>query len=299
MIYDCVLFNDELDLLELRLSYMYNEVDFFVIAESAITHSNQPKKLFYFNNKDRFKPYQDKIIYIEIPPVEQKDSWEGEFYQRNYLKTGLKDCTGDDLIIIADIDEIVNVEFLKLSHSITQPIILDTPMYYYFFNLKTNVRWQKVLLTPYKFIKDFDIGNRINYKHLNPKTVKGDSYELGWHFSYMFGYDINLYKSKLVSFSHQEYNSAYYLNDKRINACVKLGVDFLERYSIYYPVKLSKEIPAALLTAISKVYNLKNVVYKKPGIAFYLDPVNLKYFLKLVVKLKLAILRARLMPPQQ
>jgi len=37
MIYDCFLINDELDLLELRLEYMFDQVDYFVIAESSQT----------------------------------------------------------------------------------------------------------------------------------------------------------------------------------------------------------------------------------------------------------------------
>src|SRR3569833_1012836 len=161
MVYDCIMFNDELDILELRLAYMHDRVDKFVIAESSLTHSNLDKPLHFKNNSGRFTKYKDKIIYLEVPPVPQKDSWEGEFYQRNYLKTALKDCKDDDLVIIADIDELVDLEQLEKTGQLTGPCMIEMPMYYYFFNLKTRINWCRTLVSPYKYLRDFNIGDRL------------------------------------------------------------------------------------------------------------------------------------------
>ena len=42
-IYDCFMFNNENDLLEIRLNILNNYVDYFVIIESSETHSGLKK----------------------------------------------------------------------------------------------------------------------------------------------------------------------------------------------------------------------------------------------------------------
>jgi len=294
MIYDCVMFNDELDILELRLAYLYDKVDKFVIAESSLTHSNVDKPLHFSNNSEKFNKYHDKIVYLEVPPIPQKDSWEGEFYQRNYLKTALKDCKDDDLIIIADIDEFVDLDQLNKSGQLAHACLIEMPMYYYFFNLKTPINWCRTLVSPYQHLRDFDIGDRLKYPDLNPVVLRSDQAIYGWHFSYLFGWDLDLYVSKLKSFSHQELNTPYYLDKKRIETCLALGIDFLERYSIYEPVDLEKEVPPALFEAIRSTLPIAEYTYKKPPLAFYLNFYHFKYYLKFVVKLRLSIFFNRL-----
>ena len=287
MIYDCVMFNDELDILELRFAYMYDKVDKFVVAESSLTHSNFDKPLYFKNNSKRFTKYQDKIVYLEVPPVPQKDSWEGEFYQRNYLKTALKDCSDDDLVIIADIDELIDLDELEKNGKLAAPGMIEMPMYYYFLNLKTQVNWLRTLVSPYKYLRDFDIGDRLKYPDLNPVILKGNGAALGWHLSYMFGWDTGLYVSKLKSFSHQEFNTPYYLDEKRITTCLQLGVDFLERNSVYEVVNTKKEFPPALYKAFMEAGVLDKLSYKKPGLAFYLNLYHLKYYIKFHIKPRL------------
>ena len=43
-VFDCFIFNNELDLLRLRLDYLKNTVDFFVIVEGKLTFTNKHKK---------------------------------------------------------------------------------------------------------------------------------------------------------------------------------------------------------------------------------------------------------------
>ena len=55
MIIDAFMFFNEYDILEGRLEYLYDTVDYFVIVESDITHSGQKKSLNYANNIDRYR----------------------------------------------------------------------------------------------------------------------------------------------------------------------------------------------------------------------------------------------------
>ena len=127
-IYDCFTFYNEYELLEFRLGLLYDVVDYFVISELDVTQSGEPKGYNFLENKDRFLPYMDKIIYLKetnAPVLSGKKKlanksdktmtgdWAIENYQRNCIIHGLKDCDFDDLIIISDLDEIPNPDILR------------------------------------------------------------------------------------------------------------------------------------------------------------------------------------------
>ena len=59
-IYDCFMYYDEDELLDLRLNILDKYVDYFVIVESKYTHSGKKKNLNFDVNK--FINYKDKII---------------------------------------------------------------------------------------------------------------------------------------------------------------------------------------------------------------------------------------------
>ena len=46
-IYDGFLFYNELDLLEIRLNVLNDVVDHFILIESSVTHSGQPKSFIF------------------------------------------------------------------------------------------------------------------------------------------------------------------------------------------------------------------------------------------------------------
>ena len=55
-IFDCFMYLDEDVVLDLRLNYLNNYIDKFVIVESRFTHSGQKRKLnFNIKNFEKFK----------------------------------------------------------------------------------------------------------------------------------------------------------------------------------------------------------------------------------------------------
>ena len=64
--YDCFTFFNELDVLEIRLKEMWDVTDYFVIAESNLSHSGKPKDYILLDNWERFKPYEEKIRRIPV-----------------------------------------------------------------------------------------------------------------------------------------------------------------------------------------------------------------------------------------
>ena len=63
---DSFLFNDELDMLEFRLTEHDSFTDYFVLIECNKTHSLKPKELYATNNIDRFHKWKDKLIIVVI-----------------------------------------------------------------------------------------------------------------------------------------------------------------------------------------------------------------------------------------
>ena len=146
-----MLFDEEM-LLDIRLNYLNNYVDKFIIVESTYTHSGEKKKLV-FEHKN-FHQFQDKINYIIVdnePEGIEKISKEDtehkknqkyilnalkrENYQRNCINQGLTSAELNDWIIVSDIDEIPNLENTNLMSIKKKLIFFKQKFFYYKFNL--------------------------------------------------------------------------------------------------------------------------------------------------------------------
>ena len=63
-ILDCFIFNDEIEILDIRFNVLNNFVDKFIIVESAINHQGNYKKKNF--NINLFRKFERKIKYITI-----------------------------------------------------------------------------------------------------------------------------------------------------------------------------------------------------------------------------------------
>ena len=83
-IYDCFIFNNETDLLEIRFNILNDHVDYFVIIESFETFTGLKKKPFF--NIEKFPKFKNKIIHGVINKFPNNHTaWQNESYQRNYI----------------------------------------------------------------------------------------------------------------------------------------------------------------------------------------------------------------------
>ncbi|NDK56318.1 glycosyltransferase family 17 protein [Pontibacter fetidus] len=273
MIYDCFIFNSELDLLELRLNFLENHVDYFVLVESKRTLSGNSKPLFFYENRSRFNKFKDKIIYLEAPLMPNLPSWEYEYFQRNYIKEGLKECHPNDIIFLSDVDEILNLPTILRDACFKLPILIELPVYYYFINLKSNCSYKVNLAANYRDIKNIPIGDRKSYyKSITQTVLCTSDCKTGWHFSYLFGFNLDKFIEKIESFSHQEFNNLYYLDKSRILRCIQNGIDLYERYEINYSFKSSEdyaELKPFILTS-----ELNNLVFR-PSLFTRFNPINI------------------------
>jgi beta-1,4-mannosyl-glycoprotein beta-1,4-N-acetylglucosaminyltransferase len=262
MIYDCFTFRDEFDVLELRLKILDSVVDKFVICEADRTFTNQPKPYNFLNQKDRFKQWEDKIIYlpVELDPegldFSKKDTeyspysaaWMLEMQQRSGLILGLQDAQADDVIMMGDVDEIPNPDSVK---HVTTPTVCVMQMFYYYINNRSNglqdAHWFGTVLVPFKYLADY-----ANLEKVRGQRVFFHKIASGWHLSFMGGKE--LIKRKIQTISHTEYNSEEYYNDKHIDECLASGKDIFKREGTSFEIVDPKQYYPEHILEIFKSY---------------------------------------------
>lgn len=112
-VWDCIMLRDELDMLECRLRELAGRVHKTVLVESPVTHRGDPKPLHYTDNRERFAPWADRIVHIVADAPDHPDPWAREHSQRDAALRGLADAAPDDMVLIADVDEIPSVTALE------------------------------------------------------------------------------------------------------------------------------------------------------------------------------------------
>jgi beta-1,4-mannosyl-glycoprotein beta-1,4-N-acetylglucosaminyltransferase len=149
-IFDCFLFFNELDLLELRLNELSDVVDFFVLAEATVTHRGVPKPLIFRQNRDRFAPFLNRIIHVVVDDMpgcgpSEPERWRRENFQRQALLRGLSGARTRDYVIISDLDEIPHPSAIenvaRKREIIPTRYAFEMRMFYYYLNLECCEGW--------------------------------------------------------------------------------------------------------------------------------------------------------------
>ena len=268
-IYDSFRFFNELELLEMRFNLLYDVVDYFVITESPFTTMGDEKPLYYWENRERFAQFNDKVIhnvmeeiptdftpylekqkyhtaykdidpycgkpYIEVPVRFQRDMYARNYTAYSLEKAGIKD---DDIVICSDADEIIN------------PLVLqdmswfDANNYYlclqraFYYNLNTLYQedWEGSRICTWSKIKD------ISFDKIRTALVQ-DCYRIeqgGWHWSYFGG--LERYQQKMVAGADSQK-----LTEEEATARVNGKTDPLGRGKVYQAVPLDDSFPEYLL----------------------------------------------------
>lgn len=251
-IYDAFLFFNELDILELRLNYLNDVVDYFVISECDYTFSGNKKPFYFEDNKERFSKFLHKIIHVknyntneihnltttndisvfenikyhyeQIKYTAETDNaaphWCRDFLHREYVQYGLINCQDDDIVFFGDVDEFPDKT--KLTTTFSEPYIFE--MRHMLGSLDVeNVSepFQGTVITNYKNLRNQSLGMYRNRKRNNGFVkVRG-----GWHLTSMGGSE--RVKTKIQSWGHQEFHRQDILDSVENN--LKMGKDFFGR----------------------------------------------------------------------
>ena len=205
-VYDCFMYFDEDPILDLRLNYLNEFVNQFIIVESKFTHRGDRRELLF--NIDKYSKFKDKITYLIVDhepsglqtinsddnesTLSEKyilNAAKRENYQRNYILKGIEKADLNDLILVSDLDEIPNLEKVNFNNIESKLIFFQQKMFYYKFNLHL----PSVIWTGSKACK------KMNF--LSPqwlRNIKHKKYPL-WRLDIMF--------------SKRKYNNIFYINN--------------------------------------------------------------------------------------
>ncbi len=233
---DCVLYNGEIDILKLRLEIYDEFVDEFHITEAAYTFTGiQKEKLLGDSLETDFLKYKHKIHYHLInkfPEIE--GAWNKEFYLREQ-SVKLANPNENDLIILSDVDEIINLDYVLEKTHPDKINIIELECFYYFYNLKSTEKIEASMISEFKFIKNKAIGDRYNFYDITEiNLVDCNGGKTGGHFTYQFGLDTSKYITKIKSFSHQEYNNESFLDNQKLKFLIKNEMDIFYRFKFKY-----------------------------------------------------------------
>jgi beta-1,4-mannosyl-glycoprotein beta-1,4-N-acetylglucosaminyltransferase len=174
-------------------------VDRFLLVESPVTHSGNPKPLFFKENEGRFAEWLPKItaLVVDLPDA---GHWGRERAQRDAVLAAVAArAAPEDVVILSDCDEVVSAEAIRELADTELPCQFVFPMHVY----RLNWRWTTPS-EPHFQICRADRQSSFGTRTFKPKVVKG------WHFAYMGGEERITYK--LQSFCHEELNTPAHHN---------------------------------------------------------------------------------------
>ena len=243
MIVDAFTFLNEKELVELRVRYLNDIVDCFLIVEADFTHSGKKKKWnFPEIINGRLKEFANKIHYyqmkVDLEKAESEKSpnyigktlgrsWRVETMQRNFLKEAYKKfSTSDDIIIISDLDEIPHkdkISFIKSCDFKTiAPVAFGQALFHLNCNYLDLEQWIGSVVITKQHIDKYEPQVFRDYKNRISRFN-----EAGWSFSSFGG--VERVREELESFCHEEFNIKKYKEEAHLKKCMETGSDLFER----------------------------------------------------------------------
>lgn len=259
---DTFLFFQELDLAEIRMAYLDDLVDHFVIVEAAQTFSGKPKPFNFEANKDRFARFADKIIYIKIEDQHadynsviahlsaQDDAasatirllleghshydkthlaWVLDSYHRECIHYGLTQIAEpNDMVLLSDLDEIpARARIIELLASPPASFVdMLQHEVRYFLNFYKDSKWLGTIAGPAGSFEGSSL-NELRVDSKGTRTMFGQAplCHGGWHFTSVG--DVEMIRKKIESWAHQEYNTGFTMSKLEKN--ISSGQDIFNR----------------------------------------------------------------------
>lgn len=216
-VYDCFLFFQELDLLEIRLEELSPHVDKFVLVECRETFTGIEKPLYFADNKKRFEKFLDKIIHVVVEERLVTDSpWERETFQRNQIIRGLIGCHSKDYILISDVDEIP--KGARICEMIGPIAACQTKktgslqkLFFFYLNRYNPdwTDWNGTIAVQFSYLLQ-NSPQECRDRRGEPPVIP----DMGWHFTWMGG--PKLISAKAFAQSHEGYTSNPLFTDEEL-----------------------------------------------------------------------------------
>ncbi len=251
-IYDCIIFNGENRILEIRLNELNKFVDYFVILEFGETFTGLEKKQAI--NHDLLKKFNNKIRYYFInSKLSEIDPWKREGFQRNHLTKGILDSEPDDIIMVSDVDEIPNLKLLNFRNVDDWVYAFSLSHSMYKLNLVRQVKWIGTKLCKKKnfkspqWLRSLKVHKKYSILRLDKLLSKTyySKFKIiensGWHFGWLMKPETIV--KKVNSYSHTEHNIPLHNNADYIKKCIDNKINFLDKNDVLVVNKNIEKLP--------------------------------------------------------
>jgi beta-1,4-mannosyl-glycoprotein beta-1,4-N-acetylglucosaminyltransferase len=243
-IIDTFIFFNEIELLKVRLQYLGDQIDYFVIVEANIDFNANPKKYFLQEYVSSL-PFSEKIIYHKLQINQssllwslkrlkyitrpQKLLWKIQDAQRNSIINAIKtNQLKSDYVLFGDLDEIPSLEFVQLLRQNKYPInvfktLRQRLFYYNPNNADIHERWYGTICGRYEdFIKMQP--HKLRFNRENFEFIENG----GYHFSYFMTKE--KIKNKIEAIAKVEgVNNANELSSEEIENHIREKTDLFDR----------------------------------------------------------------------
>ncbi len=227
-VFDCFLFNDELDLLKHRLKTLADVVTTFVVVEADTTFQGRKKPLHYTNNRARFRDWQQQIRHVVVDLGDEMESWERQRKQHRAFSANLGDASDDDLVLVGDCDELPFPTVVRrLAEEVHPPTRLHMMHAVYWANTVRRQRWTDGT-EAFRWRDRDHLALGVLLGH--PDAVWGrvsDPASIadgGWHLSDIG--DVSWIGGKLSSLSAVELSAPRVSAPAHMQRCRRLGIDY-------------------------------------------------------------------------
>lgn len=214
-IFDCILYNGERELLDIRVKELEGLVT-HVLVESELTFTGLEKDpslmlpaegyeqivvckndMFPFSGRDSYSLKDGKM---EMLPKWQGTPWDNERVLRNTFYSPLRyqNMKQDDIIILSDVDEIPRREVIEAFNSDDLCCLQMDEMHLYLNTRYRRQSWRHPKIFKYQYLLDHPEMTFDMIRAAGGAVIE----HAGWHFSSVGGTEEVL--RKLKSFSHQE-----------------------------------------------------------------------------------------------
>lgn len=259
-VFDCCLYNGEIDVLTIRLHELNDVVDVFVIVESNQTFDGVPREISFNPCDPRVSEFAFKIRHVVVRDMpETSDPRAREKWQRNAVLRGAPDAVTADLLVLSNVDEIPCATTLAemardQAHELFGVRLAFSCFYVNYRNVsgpESALTWT-VAATRRKL--DCILPDDLRYAVREGRIPARIFDEGGWHFSCLVNEPGIC--GKIATFSHQEFNIADFLKKVDVLEIVRRRMDLFNRSGFYWDVLPDSDLPEWLLAHRSSLRHL-------------------------------------------
>lgn len=179
----------EFRLTELDSSPVYRHV----IVESPVTHRGDPKLLFFEEQRERFAPWKDKILYVVSSQLTRQQvpalsPWVREHAQREAAWEAVAPLAApDDAVLIADVDEIPSPAVWEHCQGLRAKVLMQRAFVH-------AVDWEYPTIEPCSVLAAAWVAQRSLARVRDLRTSLPAIDGAGWHFGWLGDHESRLVK---------------------------------------------------------------------------------------------------------